>query len=244
MFFDESSRLKIDNEKGLVRLSIKSSDYSVDEFIIPFSTFDAFYDKATSKENYESEFIKIKWMFREAIIQIRESKYKRRIFKFSEVRINKILSQFGSVKVVYLNWLSSKEIKAHEVTEDYLNDQEDLDFSSVQMDESTNEGDVLSKKLEEKIDKVIDICIQLGESVGALSSRVKELEHKIENVVITSSNASTQQTDDISFPFSDDEHFIPNDLNINFKGTMTSEATSSEDNASDAAAALKKLRGK
>ena len=47
MFFDETSRLRIDYETGLVRLSIKASDYSVDEFIIPYSNFDAFYEYAS-----------------------------------------------------------------------------------------------------------------------------------------------------------------------------------------------------
>lgn len=234
MFFDDSSRIKIDYEKGLVRLSIKSSDYSVDEFTIPFSEFDSFYDKATSKKDYESNSIKIKWMSREAIVQVRESMYKRRIFKLSEVKINKILSQFGSQKVIYLNWLSSNGLKAHEVTEEYIYRDENH--------HQEERGDALAKKLEDKIDKVIDICIQLSESVSHLSTKMKELEHKTQNVVISSSSVSSQQSIESDFSFDDNEHFIPSDLNVNLKGTMTSEATSSEDSAMDAAEALKRLR--
>lgn len=242
MFFDDSSRIKIDYYKGLVRLSLKSSDYSVDEFTIPFSEFDSFYDKATDHKDFESHFIKIKWMAREAIIQIRESKYKRRIFKLSEVRINKILSQFGAQKVSYLNWLTKNNYKAHELTKEYLYKEEEEENKGEGEKNKEDKGEVLAKKLEEKIDTVIGICIKLSESVGHLSTKIKELEHKTQNVVITSSSVLSPKIDEIDFSFKDDEHFIPSDINTDFKGTMTSESISSEDSVMDAAEALKKLR--
>jgi len=232
VFFDENSRLKIDYEQGLVRLSLKSSDYSVDEFTISFSDFDSFYESATSHKDYESDNIKIKWLSRDAIVQIRESVYKRRIFKFSEPKINRILSQFGAEKIGYMHWLSTNETKAHEVTDEYIYKKEDSD-------ENDNKGEILARKLENKIDKVIDICIQLSESVSNLSTKMKDLERKTQNVVTTSSSVSNQESD---FSFGDDEHFIPSDLNVNLKGTMTSESTSSDESAMDAAEALKKLR--
>lgn len=213
----------------------------MDEFTIPFSEFDSFYDKATDKKDFESHFIKIKWMSREAIVQIRESRYKRRIFKLSEVKINKILSQFGAQKVSYLNWLTQNNYKAHELTKEYIYKEDEENVGENQKSKE-DKGEVLAKKLEEKIDTVIGICIKLSESVGQLSTKIKELEHKTQNVVITSSSVPSQKSEEIDFSFKDDEHFIPSDINTDFKGTMTSESTSSEDSVMDAAEALKKLR--
>tara|TARA_B100000674_G_C37730794_1_gene864218 strand:- start:196 stop:903 length:708 start_codon:yes stop_codon:yes gene_type:complete len=233
VFFDESSRLRINYEKGLVRLSIKASDYSVDEFTIPYSDFDAFYEYASSGGNYDSDNIKIKWSGRSAIVQIRESIYKRRIFKLSESKINKILSQFGAEKIGYIDWLSENTDRATELTSDFI-------FKSATVD---SEELLLIRSLDEKLDKVIDICINLGLSMEKIFAKLKELEQKKQNVVIDSSNVQIKSTDGILLS-DDNEHFIPNDLNVNFKGTMSSETTSSDETATDAVEALKKLRGK
>ena len=233
MFFDETSRLRIDYETGLVRLSIKASDYSVDEFIIPYSNFDAFYEYASEGGNYDSDNIKIKWTNRSAIVQIRESIYKRRIFKLSEPKINRILAQFGAEKIGYIDWLNENSNTAQEITNDFI-------FKTATVD---SEELLLIRSLDEKLDKVIDICINLGLSMEKIFAKLKELEQKKQNVVIDSSNVQMKSTDGILLS-DDNEHFIPNDLNVNFKGTMSSETTSSDETATDAVEALKKLRGR
>lgn len=233
MFFDETSRLRIDYETGLVRLSIKASDYSVDEFIIPYSNFDSFYEYASEGSNYDSDNIKIKWINRSAIVQIRESIYKRRIFKLSEPKINRILSQFGAEKIGYIDWLNDNANTAQEITNEFI-------FKTATVD---SEELLLIRSLDEKLDKVIDICINLGLSMEKIFAKLKELEQKKQNVVIDSSNVQMKSKDSISLS-DDNEHFIPNDLNVNFKGTMSSETTSSDETATDAVEALKKLRGR
>ena len=239
MFFSETSRVRIDHENGLVRLSLKSSDYSVDEFMIPFSEFDAFYDCATVKEDFVSDDIRIKWLSTNAILQLRESKSKRRIFKFSDSKINRILSEYAAEKIMYLDWLSKNKDLAHELTGEMLYREEEI------ISHDNEEVLRMMKMLDEKMDMVLNICLKLHESVNSLSGSIKDMEIKSASLhnklIITEETVTKAKGDDLFLP-KEESHFIPNDLNINFEGTVTSQSTSSEDGASDAAEALKKLR--
>ena len=244
MFFSDNSRVSINSEQGIVRLSIKSSDYSVDEFTIPFSEFDSFADSAQQKQDFSSDNIKIKWLARDAILQIRESRYKRRIFKFSEVKIGRIVSAYLSEKITYLDYLSKNKGTVHEFTEEYLYDSDALMNIGKEI---KRQNEQMSKDLENKIDQLLNICmnlsttcIKLDKGIQGLSEKISEIEfNNFEQVVIQSG----ESVDDGLFISDDQEQFIPSDINVDFSGSMSAQSTETSDNAMDAVNALKKLRG-
>jgi len=244
MFFSDSSRVSINKEKGLVRLSIKSSDYAVDEFIIPFSDFDSFSDSVQSKTNFSSDVIKLKWLVRDAILQVKESRYKRRIFKFSESKINGIISSYLSEKILYLDYLSKNDGVVHEFTDEYIYEENEKDK---EQDIQIRQNDQMAKDLEKKMDQLIGICISLSETCVGLDKGLQDLNKRMNSIESKTSSQvviqGSQTSDDGLLISENEETFIPSDINVNFTGSMSAESTTTGESALGAVEALKKLRG-
>ena len=147
------------NEQGIVRLSIKSSDYSVDEFTIPFSEFDSFADSAQQKQDFSSDNIKIKWLLGMLFFKSENQDTKEEFFKFSEVKIGRIVSAYLSEKITYLDYLSKNKGTVHEFTEEYLYDSDALMNMGKEI---KRQNEQMSKDLENKIDQLLNICMNLS----------------------------------------------------------------------------------
>ena len=241
MHFTDSHRVKIDHQQGLVRLSIKSNDQSVDEFMIPVSEFDELYESVSERLNYSSENLKLKYLDRHILFQIRESIAKRRIFKFTETRMLRMMSEFASEKLMYLNWLET-EGKGYESTSAGIFSLGGRDCVAAP----------LALNLSKKVDHLIEVCHSINSGLSSLHHMTKLMyermgEMEINQNIIQGGNTEIKREEfaDIGFEIDEEEsHFIPDDLNKDFDGTLISLSESASEDVSDAAKALKELRRK
>ena len=228
-FFAERTRVKIDGN-GLVRLSIRADQTSVDEFVFSYSEFEAVREAFENEMNIWSSNIRVKRITKGYSVQLRENTFKRKIYDFSISEFQIMMNQYRSCQTVFEKSGGMDQVGVIDPVDDIKD---------------------LSIKLEHSFERLYEE-IQTAASAKRidfdLERVVKSIDSKLTSILETTQNLKLGQVASpppMNIPSADldDEMFIPAKFNDTLQGSVVNEPEISEGTtADDAAEALKKLR--
>ena len=225
-FFAERTRVKID-DNGLVRLSIRTDETSIDEFVFSYSEFEAVREASDNDMDIRSSNIRVKRIPNGYSIQLRENTFKRKIFDFSISEYQVMMNQYRSCQTLFEKAGGMDQVGVI----DPIDDLKDL---SVKLEHSFER---LYEEIKNASAKRIDFDLErMLKSIDTKLTSILETTQNLKIVSHPSSQSSVAQ------PHLDDEMFIPSRFDDSLQGSVLKASEVSEGTTDDAAQALKKLR--
>ena len=212
--FSDTFRVKIDADTATVRLSVRSADERVDEHIIDVRDFNA----ATQEVDngwVGTDVISSKRLNNDVILAVKESEYKRIIYRVT----------YQHWRIVCEQFISEVRLSGVEIKSNIIRDMVGLPKVPV--------AEIVGEVTRHLIPLIQDEFEQIK----------AEMRAQLQNISITSVAPTSSVSTSSIIP--DDVVFIPDDLiNEDLAGdvTVSSDKSSSSD-VSDALKALRKLKG-
>jgi len=228
-YFPERTRVRID-EQGLVRISIRADQTSVDEYVFSYAELDAVQEAYEYSMDIRSSNIRVKKIPKGYSVQIKEGPFKRRIYDFSTPEFQMMMNQFLSQRIHFEKMGGMSKIGVVDPVDDLK---------------------TLSVKLESSFERLYEEIKITGNKSGVnfdLENVLTSINDKLNAILDATKNINitTVQGQDVSkntsIPESDD-FFIPSTFEgESFRGKVTNSPTTSTESTDSASEALKELR--
>ena len=230
-YFSERTRVKIDDQ-GLVRLSIRADQTSVDEYVFSYAEFESVKEAYDHEMDIRSSNIRVKRIARGYSIQVKEGAFKRKIYDFNISEYQMMMAQYASSRIVF---------------------EKTGGMSNIGVLEPIDDLKTLSIKLEHSFERLYEEVQKAGSKKGVdfdLKSVLQSIDNKLNSILEATQNIKittvqggsnvTKNTREI-----EDDFFIPSNFEgESFTGKVTKSSTTSSDSTDSATEALRKLRGK
>jgi hypothetical protein len=223
-FFAEKTRVRVDARQGLVRISVRSDESSVDEFVFPFDECDSLFEAAAAALDFSSKNFKLRFGGKKIFLQFRENSLKRKIYNLQPVEFQMLCAQFASERIKVEKLDPSERSIISETCDDIMS-------LSVNLNRHF-------EKLFREVRLVGKPTFDLEALLRSIDGRLLTIEQVLRDGGMTSSAPGAQ-----SFAM-DDELFIPESFREDFDGNLNVEQTQTESSSDSAAEALKKLRSR
>ena len=229
-FFSERTRVKVDAIQGVVRISVRSDETSVEEFIFPFEECDHMFEAVGAGLNFSSRNFKIIFKPSKVFVQFRENALKRKIFNFNAGEFQLLCVQFANerLKVEKLDPSQRSTI---------LDTCDDIMSLSISLNKHFD-------KLFKEVRVASQLPFDLEPYLKSIDSRLGNIEKtlKEKGIQVTTSQV-LQRRDDSAFDM-DDEFFIPETFKDDFEGKIQTQKSAERSSTETASEALKKLKNR
>jgi len=225
-FFSEKTRVRVDARQGLVRISVRSDESSVDEFVFPFEECDSLFEAASAVLDFSSKNFKLRFGGRKIFLQFRENSLKRKIYNLQSVEFQMLCTQFASERIKVEKLDPGERSIISETCDDIMS---------------------LSVNLNRHFENLFKEVRLVGKPSFDLETLLKSIDGRLMTIEQTLREGGVSMTSSVPSPqgFSmDDDLFIPHSFREDFDGNLNVEQTQTESSSDSAAEALKKLRSK
>ena len=227
-FFSEKTRVRVDARQGLVRISVRSDESSVDEFVFPFDECDSLFEAAAAGLDFSSKNFKLRFGGKKIFLQFRENSLKRKIYNLQPVEFQMLRTQFASERI---------KVEKLDPTERSIISETCDDIMSLSVNLNRH-----FENLFKEVRLVGKPSFDLETLLRSIDGRLLTIEQTLrEGGGRVSMSSSAPATDSFA---RDDELFIPGSFREDFDGKLNVEQTQTESSSDSAAEALKKLRSK
>jgi hypothetical protein len=233
-YFSEKTRVRIDAKQGIVRISIRADETSVEEFVYPFEETDNFIEAIRAGLNFSSKYFKSIFKQQKIFLQFRENAFKVKIFNFNQSELQMFCAQFASERIK----IEKLDPKERATVVDICDDIMSLSVSLNKHFEN------LFKEVRVASQLPFDLEPYLQSIDNRLESIEKTLKDKGINVTVQQTGTaplSSRSSDRFSM---DDEYFIPDNFKEDFEGKINTQKTEEASSTESAAEALKKLKNR
>jgi len=228
-FFSEKTRVKVDAKQGIVRISIRSDEKSVEQFIFPFEEVDSMFEAVNVGLNFSSKNFKIIFKPKKIFVQFRENAFKIKIFNFNLSEIQVLCSQFANER------LKVEQLDPNERAT-ILDTCDDIMSLSISLNKHFD-------NLFQEVRVASQLGFDLEPYMKSIDMRLGNIEKTLKEKGIQGSITPNQHKDDIRFSM-DNELFIPDSFKEDFDGKINTQTTAEQSSTESATEALKRLRNR
>ena len=228
-YFSERTRVKVDDQ-GLVRVSVRADQTSVDEYVFAYAEFEVVREAYENSMDVRSSNIRVKRISKGYSIQIKDGAFRRKIYDFAISEYQLLMAQYASASILFEKSGGMSQIGVLEPVDDIK---------------------TLSLKLEHSFERLYEEVQKAGSKKGVdfdLKGVLNSIDQKLNSILEATQNIKittvqggqnvTENTREI-----EDDFFIPSSFEgESFKGKVTKSSTTSADSTDSAAEALRKLR--
>ena len=227
-FFSEKTRVKVDAQQGIVRISVRADEKSVEQFVFPFEEVDSMFGAVSAGLNFSSKNFKIIFKSNKIFVQFRENAFKVKIFNFNPSELQVLCSQFANERLKVEKLDPNERATILDTCDDIMS----LSIS-------------LNKHFD-KLFKEVRVASQLGFDLEpymkSIDTRLGNIEQTLKEkgiqVSVTQAPSGNYRgRDDGKFGM-DDEMFIPDSFREDFDGKINTQKPAEQSSAENAAEAL------
>ena len=234
--FVDQFRYKFNKETQVLLFSVCITEHRVIEHSIPILLFWEMTECYRSNKTYTSDILKMKSSDGSVYLTIRENQLTRRSYNFNTSEFERLIGKFRrSVNFNdiddTIDFSSSISPKVEHHYSEHSSQQITDNVKSLLTAQSNDTTQIV-----ERLDSSEQLLLQLSKQLAEITVMIKTIQER--GVVTTGQNPSNEVTEDMPM-------FIPNTVNTDFSGKITTNKQNAEDNSvASATQRLKQMKRK